>query len=245
MVILLARSLPSWREALFAHATRLPLREREATLQRLRSIGLQLGILEWTGSVRRLLLDATAPAAIAEPDSAADESKSAEHKAANSSAAASNEVAQSLSLGGQPASQSLADVFAPPPIAIAKAASSDSSTPAAESTATLVAPTASSSSELSVDDRKREDECRQFVERLRREHFGVGMELSPEGLQLVHTQNERMGRALKRLSADLYRCSAVCFLLSLRHSLASFAARTRTSCSSWCRTRTITRTRRE
>lgn len=45
---------------------------------------------------------------------------------------------------------------------------------------------------------------RQFVEALRREEFGVNVELSEDGKRLMNKQQERLGRSLERLSSDLY-----------------------------------------
>ena len=47
-------------------------------------------------------------------------------------------------------------------------------------------------------------EARRVVDRIRREEFGVGLALSSQGAALVERQNERLGRALQRLSVDLY-----------------------------------------
>ena len=42
------------------------------------------------------------------------------------------------------------------------------------------------------------------VESIRREEFGVGVELSEDGQKLMVKQQERQGRSLNRLSRDLY-----------------------------------------
>ena len=46
--------------------------------------------------------------------------------------------------------------------------------------------------------------CREFITLLRREEFGVNVELSEDGRRLMDKQQERLGRSLERLSKDLY-----------------------------------------
>ena len=45
---------------------------------------------------------------------------------------------------------------------------------------------------------------REFIALLRREEFGVNVELSDDGRRLMDKQQERLGRSLERLSKDLY-----------------------------------------
>ena len=45
---------------------------------------------------------------------------------------------------------------------------------------------------------------REFIESLRREEFGVNVELSEDGRRLMDKQHQRLGRSLERLSKDLY-----------------------------------------
>ncbi|GFR44710.1 hypothetical protein Agub_g5710, partial [Astrephomene gubernaculifera] len=49
-----------------------------------------------------------------------------------------------------------------------------------------------------------EEECRRFVESIRREEFGVGVPLAGEAAQLSGRLAARTGRALQRLAAELY-----------------------------------------
>ena len=49
-----------------------------------------------------------------------------------------------------------------------------------------------------------EDECRTVIEQIRREDFGIGLELGEEESKLVQRQREREGRGLHRLSTELY-----------------------------------------
>ena len=51
---------------------------------------------------------------------------------------------------------------------------------------------------------RQEDECRAVIEQIRREEFGIGLELGEEELKLVRRQREREGRGLHRLSSELY-----------------------------------------
>ena len=46
--------------------------------------------------------------------------------------------------------------------------------------------------------------CEAVIESIRREEFGVGVALDAAGSQLRQRQNERIGRALQRLSQELY-----------------------------------------
>ncbi|RUS70891.1 hypothetical protein EGW08_021345 [Elysia chlorotica] len=50
----------------------------------------------------------------------------------------------------------------------------------------------------------REKICQRVVDRIRREEFGVGIELGESGQKLMQKQQERQGRSLQRLSKDLY-----------------------------------------
>ncbi|KXZ46648.1 hypothetical protein GPECTOR_41g612 [Gonium pectorale] len=49
-----------------------------------------------------------------------------------------------------------------------------------------------------------EDECRRFVESIRRDEFGVGVQLDGEAAELSGRLTARTGRALQRLAAELY-----------------------------------------
>ena len=51
---------------------------------------------------------------------------------------------------------------------------------------------------------KQQDECRAVIEQIRREDFGIGLELGEEESKLVQRQREREGRGLHRLSTELY-----------------------------------------
>ena len=48
------------------------------------------------------------------------------------------------------------------------------------------------------------DPCKVVIEQIRREEFGVGVELNEDGQRLMKVQQERLGRSLDRLSRDLY-----------------------------------------
>ena len=47
-------------------------------------------------------------------------------------------------------------------------------------------------------------QCMAIVDTIRKEEFGFGVELDPASKQLRQRQNERIGRALQRLSQELY-----------------------------------------
>ena len=49
-----------------------------------------------------------------------------------------------------------------------------------------------------------DDSCRQLIEKIRKEEFGLNVELSEDGEKLLSKQQERLGRSLERLSHDLY-----------------------------------------
>lgn len=47
-------------------------------------------------------------------------------------------------------------------------------------------------------------ECQKFIESIREEEFGMGVDLGASGAELRQKMNDRLGRALHRLSQDLY-----------------------------------------
>lgn len=57
-----------------------------------------------------------------------------------------------------------------------------------------------SSEELAL----REVDCKQIVDRIRQEEFGVGLKLDQQQQQIAEKQREREGRGLARLSKELY-----------------------------------------
>ena len=56
----------------------------------------------------------------------------------------------------------------------------------------------------SVSPEDESQRCMAIIEQIRREEFGMGVELDAASSQLRHRQNERIGRALQRLSQELY-----------------------------------------
>ncbi|XP_078347983.1 uncharacterized protein LOC144633073 isoform X2 [Oculina patagonica] len=62
-------------------------------------------------------------------------------------------------------------------------------------------PTQSTSAAPSTE---QQEECRAVIEQIRREDFGIGLELGEEESKLVQRQREREGRGLHRLSTELY-----------------------------------------
>ena len=51
---------------------------------------------------------------------------------------------------------------------------------------------------------QQEDECKAVIDQIRRDDFGIGIELGEEESKLVQRQREREGRGLARLSSELY-----------------------------------------
>lgn len=51
---------------------------------------------------------------------------------------------------------------------------------------------------------EQQEKCRAVVEQIRREEFGIGLELGEKGSKLFQRQMEREGRELERLSIELY-----------------------------------------
>lgn len=47
-------------------------------------------------------------------------------------------------------------------------------------------------------------QCKAIIDAIRREEFGMGVDMDAASSQLRHHQNERIGRALQRLSQELY-----------------------------------------
>ncbi|KAL3859495.1 hypothetical protein ACJMK2_009714 [Sinanodonta woodiana] len=49
-----------------------------------------------------------------------------------------------------------------------------------------------------------QDPCLTLINEIRRDEFGIGVELNEDGMRLMQVQQERLGRSLDRLSKDLY-----------------------------------------
>ena len=48
------------------------------------------------------------------------------------------------------------------------------------------------------------DSCYEFINKIRREQFGIGLELGEQEKKLIEIHREREGRSLQRLSNELY-----------------------------------------
>ena len=55
-----------------------------------------------------------------------------------------------------------------------------------------------------TEEEKHQRACQSLIDMIRREEFGIGVELSEDGRRLMVVQQERLGRSLDRLSKDLY-----------------------------------------
>ncbi|XP_053389616.1 uncharacterized protein LOC128552593 [Mercenaria mercenaria] len=66
------------------------------------------------------------------------------------------------------------------------------------------AETAKEKKDIEDDTRKEISSCEAVVNQIRRDEFGVGVQLSEDGQRLMKVQQERLGRSLDRLSKDLY-----------------------------------------
>ncbi|KAL3160999.1 hypothetical protein ABBQ38_009386 [Trebouxia sp. C0009 RCD-2024] len=64
--------------------------------------------------------------------------------------------------------------------------------------------TAASTSDAAASSGQGAQQCIAIIEAIRREEFGIGVELDAASSLLRHRQNERIGRALQRLSQELY-----------------------------------------
>ncbi|XP_067914661.1 uncharacterized protein wu:fj29h11 isoform X3 [Heterodontus francisci] len=61
------------------------------------------------------------------------------------------------------------------------------------------------SEQCSVNTSNEEDNlCRMIIENIRKNEFGIGIELNDEGKKLMEVHQNRLGRSLERLSAELY-----------------------------------------
>ena len=78
-------------------------------------------------------------------------------------------------------------------ISLVLAVTSDTEDELSASPSTICAPTC-----------EQQQECRRVIEQIRREDFGIGLELGEEESKLVQRQREREGRGLHRLSTELY-----------------------------------------
>ena len=69
----------------------------------------------------------------------------------------------------------------------------------------LVSPDNNSDSlKVTMETDSTENACQRIVNQIRREEFGIGVELNEDGQRLMKVQQERLGRSLDRLSKDLY-----------------------------------------
>ncbi|KAK7114721.1 uncharacterized protein [Littorina saxatilis] len=64
--------------------------------------------------------------------------------------------------------------------------------------------TSDSDSKEEIKEETEEDRCQRIINHIRRDEFGVGVELNEDGHRLMRVQQERLGRSLDRLSRDLY-----------------------------------------
>ena len=55
-----------------------------------------------------------------------------------------------------------------------------------------------------TEEEKHQRACQSLIDTIRREEFGIGVELNEDGRRLMVVQQERLGRSLDRLSKDLY-----------------------------------------
>ncbi|XP_021342125.1 uncharacterized protein LOC110442712 isoform X2 [Mizuhopecten yessoensis] len=55
-----------------------------------------------------------------------------------------------------------------------------------------------------TEEEKQERHCQKIIDSIRRDEFGVGVELNEDGQRLMQVHQERLGRSLDRLSKDLY-----------------------------------------
>lgn len=60
------------------------------------------------------------------------------------------------------------------------------------------------SSDVTDSEASESDNCKDLINQIRKEEFGIGVELSDDGQKLMKVQQERLGRSLDRLSKDLY-----------------------------------------
>jgi len=58
--------------------------------------------------------------------------------------------------------------------------------------------------EIMTEEERLHKECEKVINTIRREEFGIGIELNEDGQRLKKVQDERLGRSLDRLSKDLY-----------------------------------------
>ena len=58
--------------------------------------------------------------------------------------------------------------------------------------------------EIMTEEERIHKECEKVINTIRREEFGIGIELNEDGQRLKKVQDERLGRSLDRLSKDLY-----------------------------------------
>lgn len=161
-------------------------------------LGFQLGITLWQDAWRRSISPLPGPQPTPIPDPAAFVSALAD----------ATQTAPPLSSLHPALEQLLASVNSPLPNGSSQL-QFDSSNDApslmqtdATAADTEAAPEAASGAAASGS--QGEQQCMAIVEAIRQEEFGIGIELDAASSSLRHRQNERIGRALQRLSQELY-----------------------------------------
>lgn len=157
-------------------------------------LGFQLGIALWQDAWRRSIFPPPSPPPTPTPTPAA----------LVSSPAGATQTAPSLNSLHPVLDQLLADVHSALPNGSSQLqfdGSIDLLSPMqtdATAADTEAAPDAAASSGQDAQ------QCMAIIEAIRREEFGIGVELDAASSLLRHRQNERIGRALQRLSQELY-----------------------------------------
>lgn len=175
----------------------------------LHNMGFMLGITIWQDDWHKMMLPAATHhppspplSAIASLPSTAASAASAVTDQASIQALLSQLLSQSNS---QPAADSSTSQVSREALSLmqTKTTSRSSSASLSRSGSTSVQPVVIDL----VDEEENEvrnQRCEAVVESIRREEFGVGVVLDAAGSQLRQRQNERIGRALQRLSQELY-----------------------------------------
>ena len=188
-----------------AEAAILAACKDDVSAQTLYSLGIQLGISSWQQHWLQCCAH-TIPGDIAEPPSyTADESQGQDLPAQHADATQTHDGLESASASIElehilQSVRSLTVAPQQPGTDGTKATRGDVATVSK----TLDATDASSQDQIAMASEEESLRCQKFIEDIRQTEFGMGVELGASGAELRQRMNDRLGRALHRLSQDLY-----------------------------------------
>lgn len=184
-----------------AEAAILAACKDDVSAQTLYSLGIQLGISSWQQHwLQRCEHSVSLNTSASEPlDNTAVDSQDLALPAVHADATPTHEVdSANASVGLESVLQSMRSLTGAPQ-------QGADGTLVAQSSMAAVSHTLDVSDEDQIAAASEESfECQKFIENIRQTEFGMGVELDASGAELRQKMNNRLGRALHRLSQDLY-----------------------------------------